>query len=202
MMIGYKLLKTYMNKLKWASLACLALIFCSCGSEYDQLVRKEMKSGIQKDSLLFDLKLGQTKKEFYAICWDLNKAQIISQGSGNQYARYDEPIASIEDPTRRKRMDFFGTFDEEDVMHGMEMIFSYLAWAPWNKDLQSEQLLDDLKQKIIKEYGGNDFIEVNLKSGEQRFVKVDGNMQFLMFKKSNKEVLVRMEDLNYKLKDK
>lgn len=202
MEIGYKLLKTFMNELKWASVICLALIFCSCGSEYDQLVRKELKRGIQKDSLLFDLKLGQTKKEFYAICWDLNKAQIISQGSGNQYARYDEPADALDDPTKRKRMDFFGTFDADDVMHGMEMIFSYIAWAPWNEDLQIEQLLEELKVKIVKEYGGNEFIEVNLKSGQKTFIKVDGNMQFLMFKKSNKEVLVRMEDLNYKLKHK
>jgi len=182
-------------------LILFVLVLSGCRSEYDGYVKREMASGVFHDSLIFGMRTGMTKKDFYAVCWDLNKQQIIGQGTGNQYARYLEPEDAIEDLTLRKQMDFFGTFDENEIMNGMEMVFIYQAWAPWNEKLQSEKLALDLRKKFAEEYKGNPFIEIDLKTSEyQAFAKIDGNRQILIYPKSAKEVVVLIEDLNHKYK--
>jgi len=176
------------------------LTFSSCKSEYDQLVKSEMSTGIQHDSLIFNLFLGEKKQEFYSKCWELNKQQIISQGSGNKYARYLEPIDSTDEKKLRKQMDFFGIFDKQEVMRGMEMVFTYIAWSPWNEKVQGDALLKSLKIEFEEKYPGNSFIKVDIKEANKTaYVKVDGNLQILMFRQGEKEVMVKMEDLNYKL---
>lgn len=203
MMTRFKLSKMFMNSFKWMLPILAILLLGSCKSEYDQLVRKELNSGVQNDSLIFNMYLGETRKDFFANCWQLNKDQIITQGSGNRYARLIEPLDSADMRTDRKQMDFYGIFDEQEVMHGMEMIFTYLSWAPWNKERFSEALIVDLQKQFLNDYGGNEFLDIQLKEARKTaHVKVDGNMQILMFIKNNKEVVVRMEDLNYKLKNK
>jgi len=172
----------------------------SCKSEYDQLVKSELASGVQHDSLIFNMFLGDKKAEFFSNCWELNKQKIVSQGTGNQYARFVEPVDSSNTEYLRKQMDFYGIFDKQDVMKGMEMIFQYVAWSPWNEEVQSDALLEILKSKFLIEYPGNDFIAVDIKEENNKaFVKVDGNMQILMFQRGVKEVVVKMEDLNFKL---
>ena len=48
--------------------------------------------GIRIDSMPFGLKLGDSKKDFFAKCWELNKTGEILAGPGNEYARhYMEP---------------------------------------------------------------------------------------------------------------
>lgn len=176
--------------------------FSSCKSEYDQLVKSEIKSGIQNDSLIFNMFLGEKKPDFFSKCWELNKQKIVSQGSGNKYARYLEPKDSTDEKKLRKQMDFYGIFDKQGIMRGMEMIFQYIAWSPWNEAVQAEALLDALKLEFETKYPGNNFIAVDIKEANKTaYVKVDGNMQILMFIQSEKEVMVKMEDLNYKLKN-
>lgn len=183
-----------------AVLLCV-LLFASCKSEYDQYVKREMATEMFHDSLIFDMKLGMTKKDFYSICWDLNKTGVIVAGSGNEYARHIERAENVSEGELLKQMDFFGTFDEDNVMHGMEMIYSYQAWAPWNARLQSDKLALELKEKFGKEYSGNPFIEIDLKKSEYKaFVKIDGNRQILIYPKSVSDVTVLIEDLNYKFK--
>ena len=178
------------------------LTFSSCKSEYDQLVKSELSSGLQKDSLIFNMFLGEKKSEFFSKCWELNKQQIISQGSGNKYARFIEPIDSSNLNKLRKQIDFFGIFDQQQIMRGMEMIFQYLAWSPWNENVQGDALLEVLRQEFESRYPGNSFISVEVKEANKTaYIKVDGNMQILMFQQGDKEVMVKMEDLNYKLKN-
>ena len=174
-----------------------------CKSEYQQYVDQELGDGVIQDSLIFGMRMGQTKKDFFTICWDLNKQKLISQGTGNTTARHitDRDTAGIS-TTKSKDMLFYGIFDNEDVMRGMEMTYSYVAWAPWNRDKQSDSLLLNLRDEYLQGYPGNDFIEVDIEGIEQpALVKIDGNRQILMYVKDDKHVSVKIEDLNYKLND-
>ena len=175
----------------------------SCKSEYQQYVDQEMASGVKQDSLIFGMRMWQTKMDFYATCWDLNKEKIISQGTGAnaRYVTDRDSIGGEADPLS-KEMLFYGIFDENDVMRGMRMSYSFLAWAPWNEDLQSDRLLEHLREIYLAKYPGNDFIELEIKESKYpALVKIDGNRQILMYPKNDKDVAVKIEDLEYKLSE-
>lgn len=177
----------------------LILLFQSCESEYQQYVNKELETGEIRDSLIFGLKMGQTKKEFYATCWELNKQQVITAGTGNEYALYIADKDSLGDNSRTKDMLFYGIFDEDDIMRGMDMKYAYKTWAPWNRDRHADSLMNTLKQQYFKAYPGNDFIEVEIEGLKAPAnVKIDGNRQILMYPINNKDVKVQIEDLRYK----
>ena len=189
------------NKMYLFLIAVGIIIIPSCKSEYTRAVEKGMASGEIIDSLIFGMRMGQTKKDFYSICWDLNKQQLISEGPGNMSAKYKEPLDSTKDKSLRKEMLFYGIFDENDTMYGMYMTYSYITWAPWLEHLQSTSLVDDLKAYYRTNYPGNDFIEFPIKDlGIKAFAKIDGNRQILIYPKDAKDVIVKIEDLRHKLK--
>ena len=183
------------------SLLLLAASLVSCKSEYQQYVDRELASGTTRDSLIFGMEMGQTKKDFYEICWDLNKQKLISQGTGNQTARFITGRDSLGNTSvDSKDMLFYGIFDEDDVMRGMDMTYSFFAWAPWNREKQSDSLLLHLRDEYEGGYPGNEFIEIDIKASEvPALVKIDGNRQILMYVKNDKDVVVKIEDLNHKL---
>lgn len=185
-------------------LLCFLLVFLSiiaCKSEYQHYVDTELATGRTLDSLIFGMRMGQTKKEFFAICWELNRQQLISQGTGNTTARYISARDSSGNATAlSKDLLFYGIFDEDDIMRGMDMTYSYVIWAPWNEEKQSDRLLLELRDEYLLEYPGNDFIEIEIKKPKTTaLVKIDGNRQILMYPKTKKDVVVKIEDLNYKL---
>lgn len=173
----------------------------SCESEYNKLVRKEMSKGEVYEELFFDLKIGQSRKDFYAICWDLNAEKVISQGPGNNFAKYIIQQPTPKD-TSKIEMLFYGIFDEEDVMIGMDMRMSFLSYAPWNENSHSTRLIEVLKEKYRQDYPGNDFLQIELEEGYgDAWVKVDGSRQIVMYPISQKDVVVKIEDLRYKALD-
>lgn len=179
------------------------IILASCKSEYDRYVNRELASGLESDSLIFDMYIGETQMDFFTKCWELNKNGKISQGTGNRTARYTEPVDSTKDVTKRKEMLFYGIFDEDKVMQGMDMTYNYIAWATWNKDRHADVLATALKEEFYYKYGGNPFIDLELQKLERKaYVKIDGNRQILIYPKNTKDVVVKIEDLNYKLKKK
>lgn len=187
-------------------LLCLLFIAASvvsCKSEYQQYVDQELATGITNDSLIFGMRMGQTKKEFFGICWDLNKQQIISQGNGGANARFYTDRDSLGNTTPiSKDMLFYGIFDEEDIMRGMRMTYAYVAWAPWNRALQADSLMLNLRDEYLRGYPGNDFIEIDIKASEHpALVKIDGNRQILIYTKNDKDVAVKIEDLHHKYPD-
>ena len=183
----------------WMVVAGLA----SCKSEYQQYVDEELASGVSQDSLIFGMRMGQTKKEFFTVCWDLNKQKLISEGTGNTTARFITGRDTSGNSTAwSKDMLFYGIFDENDIMRGMEMTYSYITWAPWNRDRQSDSLLLRLRDEYLRGYPGNDFIEIDVKGIDHpALVKIDGNRQILMYPKNKKDVVVKIEDLRYKLNE-
>jgi len=178
---------------------CFAMV--SCESEYSKTVKKELQSGKVHEDLILGLKMGQTQKEFYDHCWQLNKKKVISQGSGNRFARQYILLDSTENNAPKVDMLFYGIFDEAKVMHGMHLKMSYLKWSPWAKDYHSDVLLKKLKEKYLKQYNGNSFIEITIDEDIKAYTKIDGNRQILIYPTSDKDVTVKIQDLREKFAD-
>ncbi len=189
--------------LKLIIFSFLFIGFLGCKSEYTRAVEAGLASGIQKDSLIFGMKMGMTKDDFFRICWDLNKAKLIKEGPGNNFAKYIEPDSLLSDVNKKKEMLFYGIFDEKKVIQGMDMIYNYASWAPWNEDMSSLNLTNELLVFYERHYPGNRFIEIDLGLKEYKaYAKIDGNRQITIYPKSEKDVSVKIEDLNYKFKNK
>jgi len=182
---------------------CITVGILSCQSEYDQYVKREMNSGVHHESLMFGLSFGQTKKEFYDTCWLLNKEQKLSQGPKNQYAMYIIEPHTINGEEDKIEMLFYGIFDDDKILRGMDFQFSYPKWAVWNDDYHADELMTSLQQYYADLFPGNDFIQVSLGQHDlYSYIKIDGNRQILMYPKDTKDVVVKIEDLRYKLSSK
>ncbi|MFT6722804.1 MAG: hypothetical protein ACJA1V_000868 [Flavobacteriaceae bacterium] len=179
-------------------IAFLLLIFMglnSCQSQYDQTVKKEMASGRSIETLKFNLAFGDTKKEFFAKCWELNKKGLIKQGPKNQYVAYELKKKGAPSITHL----FYGIFNEEQKMVGLDMEFSYDGWSPWTPLLQSDKLLFVAMDTLKNWYPGNDFFLLkNKKLKTNTYVKIDGNRQIIIHTQGDKDVKVTLEDLREK----
>ena len=169
-------------------------------SQYDKVVKRELATGKEYNEMMFDMKIGLSKKEFYGKCWQLNKEKLVAQGPSNQYVRHVlDSVSPIYNPSSRIEMLFFGLFDDEDLMRGMRFRFSYTAWAPWNKELQPEKLQEEIKGMMKTLYPGNDFFNLDTKVNDQPIaVKIDGNRLITVYVFDNRFVQAYIEDLNAK----
>jgi len=189
-----------MNIRVYVLLLLILLVGCS-ESKYSKLVKTEMAKNIVNDSLLFEMKFGQTRQEFYDQCWKLNNQKIIKQGSNNNFVQYYLPQKEGDSSINSIKMLFYGIFDKEKIMRGMDMRFSYNAWSLWNESTHSDKLITVVKDTLQSWYPGNGFIEVTMKrSKKDIFVKVDGNRRIIIEPLINtKDVDVRIDDLRYTL---
>jgi len=187
-----------MNIRVYVLLLLILLVGCS-ESKYSKLVKTEMAKNIVNDSLLFEMKFGQTRQEFYDQCWKLNNQKIIKQGSNNNFVQYYLPQKEGDSSINSIKMLFYGIFDKEKIMRGMDMRFSYNAWSLWNESTHSDKLITVVKDTLQSWYPGNGFIEVTMKrSKKDIFVKVDGNRRIIIEPLiNNKDVDVRIDDLRY-----
>lgn len=189
-----------------SSFKILVLLFLimqvSCDrSEYTKLVKREMAKDIVNDSLIFGMKFGQTRKLFFDQCWKLNNQKIINQGSSNSFVEYQLPIKKGDSIKNPITMLFYGIFNKEKIMTGMDMKFHYVGWSLWNKTLQSDKLVPVVKDSLKSWFPGNDFIMVPAKKTKGEIhVKVDGNRRILIEPiADSRTVDVRIDDLRYVL---
>jgi len=203
MIMKFSLKKFFRNTLFVISLGFCFVGLNSCESEFTKLVKSEAASGEKYTNLIFDIDMGQTQKDFFTKCWELNKKGLISQGPGNQSVQYDIDLTSTFFPSDKKiQMLFYGVFDENKKIVGMKMKFSYAAWAPWNEDYQSDDLMEQLTKDLLKPYPGNEFIDFDTKDPDHPAkVKVDGDRQIQMFILDDRFVELRIENtlLKYNL---
>lgn len=184
----------------------LALIFlttaCST-SNYEQVIKEELATGKEYKDLIFDMKIGQTQKEFYGACWQLNKDKLVSQGPSNQYVRHVlDSVSPIYQPDNRIEMLFFGLFDDNKIMKGMRFRFSYTAWVPWNESLQPKALQEEIKKMMLELYPGNDFFNLSKEIKDNPIsVKIDGNRLITVHVFDNRYVQAYVEDLKAKYND-
>ena len=175
----------------------IALMFsCQNISEYEIIVKEEMASGIYIDSVQFGLELGDTKKTFFAKAWKLNADGKVTHGPNNEFIAYE--IKNMPEGKRINHL-FYGIFNDNDIMTGLDMRFYFLGWAPWNKQLQSDKLLPVAMKKLTEWYPGNNFVLIkNENFPNETFVKIDGNRQILIHIIDEKNVRAQLLDLRYK----
>ena len=191
----------FISGIKGVTFFFVIMLTVACSqSQYDKVVKRELATGKEYNEMMFDMKIGLSKKEFYGKCWQLNKEKLVAQGPSNQYVRHVlDSVSPIYNPSSRIEMLFFGLFDDEDLMRGMRFRFSYTAWAPWNKELQPEKLQEEIKGMMKTLYPGNDFFNLDTKVNDQPIaVKIDGNRLITVYVFDNRFVQAYIEDLNAK----
>ena len=169
------------------------LMACSGDSDmdkYNRLVKKELASNKQVDSIFFGIHLGMTQKSFFAHCWDMNKKGIFTDGNdhmGNMYVLFklDKELKY------QASMNFYPDFNDSTIWR-MRVNFQYDGWGPWNKHMAADSLLPDVLTMYKKWYNdGNSFMQINDKTRGTLYVKVDGNRRITIGKYD--DVLVKVD---------
>lgn len=186
-----------LNNFFKTALLAIIIILSSCQSDYTKLVKNELESGKVNNSIFHDLEFGQTKKEFFEICWNLNKEGIATHGPNNNYVQTILYPQDSTKTTEQIQMLFYAKFNPDDIITAMDVKFSYLGWLPWSEKFGADNLIPTVQDTLMKWYPGNPFI----KTKKNILVKVDGNRQIQVKKESEKDVSVLIEDLAYKYKN-
>lgn len=133
-------------------LALLSAMF-ACDSMSSTKISQEEQAKL--DSLFFGIKFGQSDNEFFEICRKLNHEGVLMGGNTRNYVMYR--IESEDDPSGDIRMHFYPGLNDEKRIIEMDLEFSFYAWAPWNKQYQSDSLNSKIRTLLTNWYPGNDF---------------------------------------------
>lgn len=155
-------------------LGLVGLEACQEGTSYERMERRELAGGERYDSLFLGLYLGMPDRDFFAHCFDLNRKRLVKQGAAGAVVEYVLP-----DQNPKILMNFFPDFYEEKICQ-MPVRFSYQAWAPWNRELQSDSLQQRLMPMLLDWYGGNEFIKLKDDIFGPVYAKVDGNRRIIL----------------------
>jgi hypothetical protein len=168
------------TKLIVPSLIVLCLISgCSPRARYESRLKHELARGVRCDSIFMGLYLGMPQKDFYTQCWKLNRKGLIKQGETNSTVLYN----TRDELKYPATMDFYPTFKNGKIAT-MPVKFAYTGWAPWNKELLSEKLEENVLRWYRKVYGGG-FIKVKDPTRGTAWVKIDGNRRISIFKEND-----------------
>lgn len=173
------------------------LLNCKKKSDYHSVVKEELSKGIVLDSVVFNMHFGQTKKEFFDTCWKLNNKGIVSQGPSNNFVQYVLPKREKDSLDPNLIMLFYGIFDADNKMQGMDLKFYSNGWSIGNKELQAKNLMPKIKDSLLKWYPGNNFFPVKIKKDSLVFwAKIDGNRRIIIEPITDpKDVNVIIDDL-------
>jgi hypothetical protein len=181
--------------IKYSGSLLIVAIFTGCfQSDYTRAVKSELAKGIRVDSILFGIKLSDTRDRFYGKCFDLNKAHLVTQGPSGNTVQYIFMDSLLHDSPTELRLLFYPTFDKENKISEMKMEFSYTAWAPWNESFHAKNLIPIVKELMLKWYKGNPFVDAKI-NGNLVPVKVDGNRRILVTEKDVQSVSVSVQDI-------
>lgn len=176
----------------------LMMLSSSCQSEYSRTVRRELAFGGTHNKLLFDLEIGQKMQAFFDRCTQLNKEKKITQGAG-VFAHQILKPQNEHDP--KIEMLFYGISNQEKILTGMKLRFSYVAWSPWNKKLQSEKLIAPVKDSLMRWFPGNPFFKMTSGIEDQNVhIKIDGNRRIRVLLLNARQLSVKIEDISKKYK--
>lgn len=160
------------------------------GSRYRELVQTELASGKKVNDLLFGVRFGMTRKEFYDYCWKMHQKDSFDDGGS---------VTSVLYRLRKQlrypaSMNFFPEFRQDSVYKLWAQV-EYDAWAPWNKHLFSDSLLTDMVRLYSQWYPGNAFMRIADPKRGIIYVKVDGNRRIILGRKDDAHVNVDYTDL-------
>ena len=113
------------------------------------------------------------------------------EGFSVQYLFTDSLVHA--EPTPMKLL-FVPAFDEQDKITNIDLNFSYVGWAPWNKHLQADTLKLKVMELLMHWYGGNEFVTAKVEGAEIP-VKLDGNRRILVSIFDPQSVVARVQDI-------
>jgi len=150
----------------------LLVLLAGCNDDQglDDVTRQELSRHEVHDELFLGTRFGQSQKQFFDHCRQLNKQGLFSQGAMGGQIAVDYQLDELVYPAL---MSFYPTFTDGKIT-SMEVRIKYKSWAPWNKHLYADQLLPDVLQLLKKWHGGNDFREYIIDDRRSWF-KHDGN---------------------------
>jgi hypothetical protein len=186
-----------MKNLKYIKSISVLIVFVaalvSCDSDYTKLVKSELSKSQREDSLLFNIKFGTTREDYYGICFDLNKKRLVTQGVGFS-VQYIIKDSLTQVPPRDITMYFYPSFDSTDVVKGMDMEFVYPGWNSSIRELQSDSLRAHVMKILERWYKGNNFMNVKINERDTP-VKIDANRRIMVLLEDEQRVLVHIQDL-------
>ena len=160
--------------------------------EYNHLKSKELSSGKRVDSLFFGIYFGMTSKQFFSHCWEMNKKGIFTDGLNNTAVLYKLNNGELK---HSASMNFYPVFKDNRITE-MKANFQYDGWAPWNKQMFSDSLINDVLSLFNKWYAeGNKFIRIDDEKKGTIYVKVDGNRRITIGRYDDMQVKVNYTDL-------
>jgi hypothetical protein len=187
--------------IKWSNLTLVAfgivIMFlvngCEKKDELELAINEELSTGIRYDSLFLGVEFGFDRQEFFDHCWDLNKRELVMHGPENMSVQYlfkdslEQTIA----------FNFYAEFDgDKDDIYQYNTSFYYYGWAPWNKHLQSDVLMEALPGILLNWHGGNKPF-AKMVDGKKHYYKVDGNRLIDLFIMNERLVAAKYVDLSY-----
>lgn len=184
--------QSYMKRQSSISIVILFLsvIFYQCQSktEYQKLVDSELATGIRNDSLFLGMYFGMSSEEFYKRCWELNKSGLIMEGGNNATVHY-----KIDGLKEKGAFEFYPIFKDEKLQ-SMTGYVHYFAWAPWNRDLYAESLIEDFKE-LLETWYGVGFILVPSPGTGKAYAHISGNRRIVLYYTKDERVEVLFTDL-------
>jgi hypothetical protein len=153
------------------------------------------KGNMNTDTLFLGISLGMNKKVFYDYCWEKNKEKVFSHGPANQEVEYRLADNGVNYPVM---MRFYPNFHEEKI-YEMPVLFKYEAWAPWNRNMQSDSLLVDMLD-VFKQWYGTEFKVVVHPSQGPVYVRRDDNRRINLFIRDDQFVQAVFTDVKVEKK--
>ena len=141
------------------------------------------------DSLFLGLYLGMDRQAFFDRCWELNHEQLTTNGGSVQSVKY----VMEKEFDQTVIMEFYPTFYHEKIIE-MPVVFTYDAWAPWNKELGSDSLLVNLIP-VFKEWYGGDFEVLDHEVMGKVYVRMDGKRRINLFIRDDRYVQAVFSDM-------
>lgn len=179
------------KKFIYTTISTLFIVFaltnCSQESDFDEMVKEGINSGIENNELFLRYELGMTRDDFFAVSWEMNSEEIISGLVKIEY-EFDE----LEN---KAMMRFYPEFNNDRISK-MPVDVNYVAWAPWNQDLSADSLVVDLKN-YYEANNGADFKNVYVPSIEKNaLVSVKGNQSIIIYPLTDMVARLEFTDLS------
>lgn len=173
-----------------AAIAALLAGGCTPAKKYERQLKRGLASGIRHDSLFMGLSFGMTEDEFFDVCWELNRNNLVKQGMDNRSVEYE-----IKDELKYPAvMNFYPVF-EDGKIEQMKVRFIYDGWSPWNKDQSAANMALDVKQWYEKIYGKG-FITIEHPLRGEAYTKIDGNRRITIYIESDQFVWAIFTDMS------
>lgn len=164
------------------ALGGLIMTAFSCGN-------RSATASANYDSLFLGFYLGMERQAFFDHCWEYNRQKIFTHGPTNTSVEY-----RIEDELAHPViMRFYPTFENEKI-YEMPVLFSYEAWAPWNRQFQSDSLLVGMVD-LFKKWYGDDFEVLDHKTMGKVYYRIDKKRRINLFIKDEQFVQAVFTDL-------